>query len=217
MIAKGLATAELVECLVLDLQPVSRVTIAGRLAVGLTVGISVAAAMLILIVGVRPDLGQMLRSVTFWWKGGYLLLTAIISLIIVGQFARPGASVKVLWSLALPPLIYLPAAVWEFSFSVSPSRASVFPSYGWDSCTWFVLILSVPIYVAFWWAFRSFAPTRLAAAGGTIGLCSSAIAGVIYCFHCPADSCLLAVTWATLAFAVATALGSLSARWILHW
>jgi hypothetical protein len=217
MIAVQHPTDELVKSLVSDLRPVPRATIPIRLFVGAIAGAAVSVVLLMTVVGTRPDLVAVLGSSRFWSKAAYMIATAGFSLFIAARLARPGSNSNILWLLPIPLLIYLPAAILELVRTPSQDWVPLLLGHGWQLCTWLVLLLSIPIYAGLWWAFRSFAPTRMGAAGAVTGLCASAIAGVVYCLHCPTDTAVFALVWYTLAFAVAAVLGRQLGRRLLRW
>jgi len=217
MIAARRPTDQLVQSLVCDLRPVPRAAIVLRLAIGATVGAATSVFLLMLLIGSRPDLAMVIQSTRFWSKAGYMLATAGISLLVAARLARPGSNTRLMWLLPIPLLVYLPAAILELIRTEPTNWMPLLLGYGWQLCTWLVLILSIPIYIGLWWAFRSFAPTRMEAAGAVTGLCASAIAGVVYCLHCPTDTAVFALTWYTLAFAIAAMVGRLLGHRLLHW
>jgi len=217
MIAVRRPTDELVQSLVSDLRPVPRAAIVLRLAIGATAGAVISVVLLMLLIGSRPDLAMVVQSTRFWSKAGYMLATAGISLLVAARLARPGSNTRLMWLLPIPLLVYLPAAILELIRTEPTNWVPLLLGYGWQLCTWLVLILSIPIYIGLWWAFRSFAPTRMEAAGAVTGLCASAIAGVVYCLHCPTDTAVFALTWYTLAFAIAAMVGRLLGHRLLHW
>jgi hypothetical protein len=217
MIAVRRPTDELVQSLVSDLRPVPRAAIVLRLAIGATAGAVISVVLLMLLIGSRPDLAMVVQSTRFWSKAGYMLATAGISLLVATRLARPGSNTRLMWLLPIPLLVYLPAAILELIRTEPTNWVPLLLGYGWQLCTWLVLILSIPIYIGLWWAFRSFAPTRMEAAGAVTGLCASAIAGVVYCLHCPTDTAVFALTWYTLAFAIAAIVGRLFGHRLLHW
>ena len=217
MIAVRRPTDELVRSLVSDLRPVPRAAVAVRLVLGAAAGAAVSAVLLILLIGARPDLAVVMQSIGFWSKAAYMVATAGISLIVVARLARPGSNPNILWLLPIPLLVYLPAALLELVRTEPADWTSLLLGHGWQLCTWLVLLLSIPIYVGLWWAFRSFAPTRMEAAGAVTGICASAISGVVYCLHCPTDTAVFALVWYTLAFAVAAIFGRMLGRRLLHW
>ena len=143
--------------------------------------------------------------------------TGAVSLFVAARLARPGSNPNVLWLLPIPFLAFLPLVIAELSRTSPEDWAPLLLGHGWRLCTWLVLALSVPIYIGIGWAFRSFAPTRLEAAGTVTGLSASAIAGVVYCLHCPTDTALFALVWYTIAFVTAAVLGRVFGRRLLHW
>lgn len=210
-------TDDLIRSLSLNLRPVPRGTVALRLTVGVAAGTAISVVLLLSLVGARPDLAYVLSSAGFWSKAAYMLATAAISLTAATRLARPEAELSILWLLPLPFLLYLPMGFWELAHTNQSQWVPMLLGYGWKLCTWLVLFLSIPVYVGLWWAFRSFAPTQIEATGAVAGLCASAIAAVVYCLHCPTDTAVFALAWYTLAFAIASSLGSVLARRLMRW
>ena len=217
MITVQPTTDALVYALVRRLRPVSQGTVALRLAAGAIAGAAVSIVLLLTLVGARPDLLSVVQSSRFWGKAGYMVATAAVSLFVAARLARPGSRVSLLWIVPIPLLAYAPAAIVELATTAQSQWAPLLLGHGWQLCTWLVLILSVPIYAGLWWAFRSFAPTRMDAAGAITGLCASAIASVVYCLHCPTDTAVFALVWYTLAFAIAAVLGRAVGSRLLRW
>jgi hypothetical protein len=217
MISARHPTDELIESLVSKLRPVPRAAVGLRLAFGVTAGVAVSVLLLFLLIGARPDLGVIIQSARFWAKASYMLATAGVALLVAARLARPGSNKGNLWIVAFPILAYLPVGIWELAHTDPSQWVSLLLGYGWRLCTWLILMLSVPIYAGLWWAYRSFAPTRIEAAGAVTGLCASAIAAVVYCLHCPTDTAIFALTWYTLAFAIASSVGAVLGRRLLRW
>ena len=211
------ATDDLVNSLVGQLKPVPRNVIPLRLAMSVVAGGVVALILLLFAIGARPDLIAVLGSRAFLSKAAYMFATAGVSLFAVSRLARPGSDTKVLWILPIPFLLYLPVGIWELARTDSSEWLAMLMGHGWQLCTWLVLFLTLPIFVAFWWAFRKFAPTNVEAAGAVAGLSASAIASVIYCLHCPTDTAVFALVWYTLAFGIAAMLGGVIGRYLLRW
>jgi hypothetical protein len=217
MMAVRTATDDLVNSLVGQLQPVPRKVIPLRLTIGVIAGGAISIALLLFLIGARPDLMSVLGSRGFLSKTAYMVATAALSLFAASRLARPGTDTKVLWLLPLPLFVYLPVGILELARTDSSEWLSMLLGHGWQLCTWLVLLLSVPVFGALWWAFRKFAPTNVEAAGAVAGLSASAIAAVVYCLHCPTDTAVFALAWYTLAFALAAAMGSVAGRYLLRW
>jgi len=211
------ATDDLVNSLVGQLRPVRRNVVPLRLALAVIAGGAVALIILLALIGARTDLVSVLGSRAFLSKTSYILATAGVSLLAASRLARPGSGTKVLWILPIPLLLYLPVGIWELARTDSSEWLAMLLGHGWQLCTWLVLFLSVPIFLALWWAFRKFAPTNVEAAGAVAGLSAGAIASVVYCLHCPTDTAVFALVWYTLAFGIAAIIGSVTGRYLLRW
>jgi len=190
---------------------------ARRLAAGVVTGAAISALLLIVVVGARPNLGQVLNSASFWSKVAFTLTTAAVSVFVAARLGRPGARISLLWILPVPFLIYLPVGIWELAHTDASQWMPLLLGHGWKQCTWLVLFLSLPVYGGLWWSFRRFAPTHIEAAGAVAGLSASAVAALVYCIHCPTDTAVFALVWYTLAFALASLAGAIFGRRTLHW
>jgi hypothetical protein len=211
------ATDHLIDAMVNDLRPVPRSAMARRLAAGLTAGALASAALLLLGIGARPDLGLVFGSAGFWAKLAFALATAAVSVHAAARLGRPDARIHGLWLLPVPFLLYLPVGISELAATPTSQWLPLLLGQGWRQCTWLVLLLSLPVYSGLWWAFRKFAPTHEQATGAVAGLSSAAVSAGIYCLHCPTDTAVFALVWYTLAFGTAALLGGLAGQKSLRW
>jgi hypothetical protein len=210
-------TEDLINSLVIELRPASRWHIAQRLVVGVGVGVAASIALLFALMGPRHDLMEVLATGAFWTKATFTLSMAAASLFIVSHLARPEQGRTHLWFLAVPVLAYLPLGIDELVRTAPADWGPMLFGHGWRHCTWLIFGLSVPIFFGLCWAFRQFAPTRLELAGAMAGICSGAVAAVVYCLHCPTDAAVFALTWYTLAFILAGGAGAFLGRRLLDW
>jgi hypothetical protein len=188
-----------------------------RIGLAVAVGAAASAAILMAVIGARPNLTAAMTLTSFWLKVAYTALTAAVALSLVARMARPGARLNILWLAAIPPLLYSPIALWELINTQPSDWLPLLLGYGWRQCTWLMVALSIPVYIGLLWAFRTFAPTNIDAAGAMAGLGASGVAAVIYCLHCPTDTAVFALAWYTLAFVLAAILGALVGRHFLRW
>jgi hypothetical protein len=210
-------TEELIDSLVVELRPTSPLHIANRIAIGVGAGAVISVLLLFQLLGARPDLAMVMGSTAYWSKVAFTMSMAGASLVIISRLARPEADSRDLWILAVPLLLYLPLGILEL---IKTDRADWGPmlfGHGWRHCTWMVLGLSIPVFIGLLWSFRQFAPTRIHLAGAVAGICSGAVASVVYCLHCPTDAAVFALTWYTLAFGLAGLAGAAIGRRLLHW
>jgi hypothetical protein len=210
-------TDNLIHALATNLQPAPRHLVSTRILLGVVAGVLASLALLFALIGPRPDLLLALGTTSFWSKAAYIATTAAMALWVVARLARPGTSAKEFWLLAVPVAIYLPVVVWELAHTDQTLWGSMLLGHGWRLCTWLVLGLSMPVFAGLLWAFRGFAPTHSEIAGAAAGVCSGAVAGIVYCLHCPTDTALFAFAWYTLAFTIAGGLGAMLGRRFLRW
>jgi len=211
------ATERLIETLSVELEPTPRFTVPIRLTAGVVAGALASVALLFAVLGARPDLAFVMSQASFWMKFAYAIGTASTALFVAARVARPGASLSAAWILAVPFVLYLPVGIWELATTSTADWGPLLLGHGWRQCPWLVVALSVPIYVGLWWAFKRLAPTQLALAGAVAGLSSAAVSAIVYCIHCPTDTAVFALTWYTLAFAIASGLGALAGTRLLRW
>jgi hypothetical protein len=80
-----------------------------------------------------------------------------------------------------------------------------------------ISLLSVPVFIAVFWAVRGLAPTRLRQAGGAAGLLAGSTATLAYCLHCPEMQVPFWGTWYLLGMLVPTLVGALAGPRLLRW
>jgi len=96
-------TEDLIARLSQDVPTVRRRAVGRRLSIGIGLGGLVSAALVALVLGIRPDLGLAMRGATFWMKWGYTFSLAIAAVVMVVQLARPdSARLRWAWLLAVP-------------------------------------------------------------------------------------------------------------------
>ena len=111
---------------------------------------------------------------------------AVASLLAVLRLSRPGARLdRVLPALALPVLAMWTLAAFALAGAEPGQRMGLVFGATWTECPFLIALLSVPMFVATFWAMRGLAPTRLPLAGTAAGLLSGAVGGLVYCLHCP--------------------------------
>jgi hypothetical protein len=211
------STEQLIDTLVVELRPTPRFAVTARLAAGVVAGAAGSFALLVVLLGARPDLALVAETASFWMKLAYTIGTAAAALFIAARISRPGASTSAAWILLVPLLLYIPVGAWELANTDRADWIPMLLGHGWRQCTWLVVALSIPVFLGLWWAFKKLAPTQLAFAGAVAGLGSAAVSAIVYCIHCPADTAVFALAWYTLAFVIASGLGALAGTRLLRW
>jgi len=213
-----LTTEELILALTNNLKPVSRYAVLGRLGTGVLIGLLVTTALVVTVWGVRPDLTLAVYSIPFWMKCAYTMSLGVAAISAVSRLARPDPeSLVVLWVLAVPVLALAGCAAHELANTPWDHWRTLWLGNSWMSCPRVVLGLSVPVFLGLLWSFRSFAPTRLRAAGALAGLASGAWAATAYGLHCPEPAAIFVLTWYSLGILLATGLGAVLGPLVLRW
>lgn len=189
-----------------------------RFAWAVPAGLAGSALMMVLVLGIRADLGDALRLSAFWWKLAYALGLAAGALVVTRRLARPGRRLEFSWlGLAVPVLAALVAALVVLSRAPDASRLPLVLGSTWSVCPLLIALLSVPALIAITWAIRGLAPTRLALAGAAGGLLAGALATVAYSLHCPEMEIPFWAVWYTLGMLVPAAAGGLLGPRLLRW
>ena len=213
-----MSTDSLIDTLSANLRPVRRFAVGRRIALGIGAGAIVTVMLIIMALGVRPDLGLAMRGYSLWMKWIYTLSLSLCALFMVMRLARPnGTDLRWLWLMAIP--VGLVATIGGLELAHTPSRdwLAMWLGHSWKICPWLVLSLSAPIFVGLLWSVRRLAPTRLRAAGATAGLAAGSCAAALYCLHCPEVSAIFVLTWYTLGIALAAGIGALLGPRLLRW
>ena len=180
-----------------------------QLAMALLVTLPVAAAMMLVTIGLRPDFMAAMRNPFFDLKFVIALALAIPAIVISVHLSRPEASLgRWVWMLLLSPFILIAAIIAEM---MVPQRTPMMMRMVGKSagvCTMAISLFSLPILGAVLLALRHGAPSRPAFVGALAGLMSSGLAATIYAAHCVDDSPLFVAVWYTLAPLMVTGLGA---------
>jgi hypothetical protein len=180
------------------------------LATALLIALPVSAAMLLVSLGVRPDVMTAMHNPFFDLKFVVTLALALPAIAISLHLSRPEASLRG-WAW----LLLLPVAVLALGISgemMLPQRLPMMTRLiGSNSrvCLTAIPAFSLPLLAAALFGLRHGAPARPALAGALAGLLSAGLAATLYAAHCNDDSPLFVATWYTLATALVTAIGAL--------
>jgi hypothetical protein len=211
-------TDDLISSLGHDVSPVRSDAVERRLAIGLAAGAMVTLLMVALGLGFRPDLAPAMGGFHFWMKGTYTFCLGVGAIAATAHLARPDAPrARWLWLLAIPFVVLSGVAISELAHTPKSAWLALWLGHSWRVCPFLVLTLAIPIFLGLLWAFRRFAPTRLAAAGAAAGFASGACAATLYGLHCPEVSASFVVTWYTFGIGLATLGGALAGPRLLRW
>lgn len=183
------------------------------LPVALFVAVLAATAVVLLTVGPRADLMEILLTWTFQFKVIGMILIATGAFQLVRAVVRPGAAVH-------PVLGLVPGAV--FLLGGAMFDRSSFPLLGIHTfsvlnCASIIILSSVPALAAILAAMRMGTPTRLARSGAIAGLLAGSIGALAYTIACLNDGAAFVALWYSVAIAVVALIGSLLGPKALAW
>lgn len=211
-------TDDLISMLATGVTPVDRHVVARRLCIATLLGATLATLLVALALHVRADLADVAATPLFWAKVALPLSLMLGALSMVARLARPGMAPAVTWLGITVPF----AAVWLGAIVVitqtpAGERAAAVLGETWRVCPFNIAMLSVPAFVATFWALRGLAPTRLRLTGAVGGLLSGAVATLAYCLHCPEMGVAFWGVWYVLGMLVPAAVGALLGPRLLRW
>jgi hypothetical protein len=211
-------SGDLIDRLVADLSPTPPHAAARRLALGIGGGLVASAVLMVLWLGLRPDMMPAMGTAAFWIKFAFTLLLALAGIAAASRMARPAgmASAPVTVTGAVLVAIVVLAAI---QFMTAPAFEHPALLLGGSAlvCPWYIMALSVPVLAGTFWAMRGLAPTRLTLAGAVAGLAAGAVGAWVYSFHCIESAVPFVAIWYTLGIAGATVAGALLGRLALRW
>ena len=210
--------SDLARRLASDLAPVSPGLVPRRLLTGLGGGLLVSIALVLAILGPRPDMMPAMHTGMFWLKLFYPLCLAIIAVLAAERLARPAASAwtRLVW-LPLPFALVVILALIVFAVAQPSARAAMLMGHSADICPFLVFASAVPPLAGLIWAMRSLAPTRLSETGFVIGLAAGGAGAFAYAWSCNETGAPFLATWYTLGIAAAALAGWLLGPRLLRW
>jgi hypothetical protein len=211
-------TTDLIHALAADAPAVSPARVARRFHLKLAAGVALALALMLLLLGVRPDLAEAWQLPMFWMKLLFPASLAVAALVGLRRLSYPGMRLGRAPVAAALPL----AVVWVLAALVllgapASERSSLIFGETWLECPVSITLLSVPTFVLAFRAARELAPTRLALAGAAAGLFAGAVGAFAYAIRCPETQAPFLATWYVLGMAIPTVAGGLLGRRLLHW
>ncbi|MCJ1885071.1 DUF1109 domain-containing protein [Pseudomonas sp. LA21] len=211
-------TDELIDLLASGEGPVERHALARRLGVALLGGGLGALLLTMTLYGVRADLAEVAVTPLFWAKVALPGSLTVLALVLTQRLARPGVRGGAAWTMLVLPLllVWLGAAI-TLAGAPQEARAELILGRTWRTCALNITLLSVPAFIAIFWALRGLAPTRLRQAGAAGGLLAGATATLAYCLHCPEMGVPFWGVWYLLGMLVPTVLGAALGPRVLRW
>lgn len=209
-------TEDLINALARGVEPAERPRWRLNLAITLIVGLIVATLLMVIGLGVRPDIGTARMPVMM--KALFSALAAAVILPIAVQLMKPGRPLG--WRLGALLLfvgVSAIAAIVALMGAEPGERMNAWMGGTVPWCLVLIPILAAPTAAMLTWLMRAFAPTRITLTGAAIGALSGGVGAMAYAMYCPTDSVAFVTTWYSLAIAVCAALGALIGSKFLRW
>jgi len=211
-------TDELVAMLASSVEAVPLHSSERRHAIALACGLPVALALMVVFIGVRPDITEAVALPMFWMKLAFPAVLLAGGAFAAIRLSRPGGRMGVTAvALAAPVLaIWLLAAVTLAGAAPAEYGLLIF-GQTWAACPFMIALLAVPLFVALIWAMQGLAPTRPALAGAVAGLVAGAGGALVYAPHCPEMAAPFLGAWYVLGMAIPAIAGALLGPRLLRW
>lgn len=210
-------TDDLIVMLATGITPVAPRIALRRFATAIGLGAFFALLLMLTTLGMWSDLSILLLPM-FWIKLTFTASIAVFSLIGAFRLARPGVQLgMVLGAMIVPVVAMWILAVVEVIRTPATERLALLFGQSWFLCPFLIAILSVPVFIAVFWAMKGLAPTRPILAGAMSGLLAGSVGATIYCLHCPELMASFLSVWYLLGMLIPTAIGAVAGSRLLHW
>lgn len=175
-------------------------------------------ALVVLTLGLRPDLDQATQTAMFWTKLAYPLTLGGVAIWALERLSRPltPAGRRVVWLVA-PVALVLALCVGQLEQAPTARRLPLLMGGTAAVCPWRILVFSTPPFLALVWAVRGLAPTSIRFTGAILGVCAGGFGAAAYALSCTETTAPFLATWYSLGIIGVAAIGSLSAPWALRW
>jgi hypothetical protein len=209
-------TDDLIDMLAKNVEPLERPGWRMRMMLTLLGGLSIAAALVITFMGMRPDIGTATWAVLL--KAGFSAAAAATILPLAMRLMRPGSPLdwRIAGGLVFAGLSLLAAFIALMGMP-SEMRMRAWMGGGFPWCIVLIPLFAAPGAALMAWLARALAPTRLTLSGAAIGALSGGLGAMAYAMYCPVDSVAFVTTWYVVAIAICAALGAVAGSKLLRW
>jgi len=152
-------TDDLIALLASEVAPVDRHVVAKRFATALLCGLAGALLLIVTAYGIRADLATIAGTPLFWAKLALPATLLFGALLLTARMARPGTQVGRSWALLAAPVVI----VWVVALVIlitapADARMPLLLGNTWRECLANIVLLSMPAFIAAFWALRGLAP-----------------------------------------------------------
>jgi hypothetical protein len=211
-------TDDIIERLAGDLTPVPRNALRRRFALGIMPALGLSLLLMLLVLGPRVDMPDVLMLPVFWIKSAYNALIAIAAFLAVYRLSRPdGSEGRFFGWLAL--IFAAMAAVAAIQLMMAPAETYPVLIFGSSAlhCPLLILGFAIPIYAGAVWALRRAAPSDLRLTGFVAGIAAGAAGAWVYSWFCTENGMPFVLIWYSLGILLTGALGAFTGPRLLRW
>lgn len=173
-------------------------------------------AVLLSVIGLRPDLGSALFAPVTGMKTWLPLGVGLTAMVYMLRYSHPEEerSITLLWLALL-----CAAALWVFTLVQTPSSRIIPDLMGHTSLFCLASVFTLSIVPSLIWieALKRSAPTRPRLTGAMVGVCVGGLTTAGYSMFCREDVPLFFVTWYGLAILACGAFGAVIGAYRLRW
>jgi len=210
-------TDDLIAQLSVSVEPVKSGAVARILLGTIALGLLGSIMVMMAAIGLRHDLSTAMTSFGMWTKLVYTFAIAAFGFWLVERVGRPGAPITPASRLlALPVLVIVAVAVAQL-LAPGADMPDLVMGHTARVCPFLVVMVSLPMLIASFWALRRLAPTRLTLAGALAGLFAGGAGAFVYSLHCPETAAPFVALWYSAGILLTAGLGALLGPRLLRW
>lgn len=211
-------TDDLVALLANRVQPIDRSAAARRYLVAVLTGGLGALGITGAVLGVNPELLREAAAPMFWVRETFCLTLGVLAFAAVARLARPGVPLGQLgMAISIPVIVLWLLAAVALLGAPAEGRVPLLLGGSAMACPVSIAMISSPLLVAFAWALRGLAPTRLRWTGAAGGLAAGSLGALVYTLHCPELAAPFIATWYVIGILIPTCVGAWLGPRLLGW
>jgi hypothetical protein len=211
-------TAQLIDFLGANVEPVDRGQLPRILIGSFVVGLMLAAIGTFLVLGVRTDLDQLKPVAFVLLKLAFTLAVVALASICLYRLARPGGEYTTRFAVvALPFVVMCALAVVNLSLVPNSHWQMLLMGQEWRKCVVSIPLLAVVPFAAIVWALHRGAPTDLTRTGAVAGLVAGGLGATAYALHGTGDALPYIALWYGGTLALCSLAGAMLGPRVLRW
>lgn len=200
-------------------EPARSTRMTRRIGLAAAFGAAGALSLVLLALGLRPDLMQGDALAFLLFKIAFAAAVGGLALRYLGRLMRPGGERQVHLGIAALPFAAI-VLLGGISLALAPPQhwEAMVADEMWLECLVSIPIIAVVPFATLMWVVRKIgAPTDLVRTGAFVGLASGAVSAVGYALHCMGNTLPFVAVWYGGTIALCTLAGALLGPRLLRW